>query len=222
MRQMTASRMWRLGLVTQLSVLAMSCTGDNAESTTSNLTGSDAGESTQGRAAKRIGSAGVKGSIDAGPGAASAGSPQNDTAPTGTGGMGAPAAGGMGVTVPGILCGDVPCPQTIMPVGQPIPGVSLALGCCADVATSRCGTLSTSMMLCEAPPATEPRCPMALGRPGCCAGANMCGVDASPEGMGCVEIGELAASLAPAERGIVMLPARAHCDGSALSVDAGH
>jgi hypothetical protein len=140
----------------------------------------------------------------------------------GTGGMGAPATGGTGVTVPGILCGDVPCPQTIMPVGQPIPGVSLALGCCADVAASRCGTLSTSTMLCEAPPATEPRCPMALGRQGCCAGANMCGVDASPEGMGCVEIGALAVSLAPAERRLVMLPARAHCDGSALSIDAGH
>ncbi|HKU42499.1 MAG TPA: hypothetical protein VJR89_30285 [Polyangiales bacterium] len=66
--------------------------------------------------------------------------------------------------------------------------------CCADQATSTCGTVSGAT--CLPPPPAAPNCPTAaLGgitfRTCCIADTQLCGIDASSIGMGCVPIGNI-------------------------------
>jgi hypothetical protein len=88
---------------------------------------------------------------------------------------------------------------------------SLAATCCADPATKTCGTMSNGM--CMAPPETAPKCPSPFG-PGCCIkDMNLCGLDASLFGMGCVELGTIKRMFGAlvAGRGI-MFPDSTYCD----------
>jgi hypothetical protein len=126
-----------------------------------------------------------------------------------------------GATPSRVPCGTTQC--TNLPDAQrpAIPGTGLAPACCADAAASICGTVSGNRS-CAPPPAPAAHCPMALGTPGCCAGGNSCGVDASPEGMGCVETAQLKASINTLLLPGLMLPDSAHCDGTPWdSQDAG-
>ena len=121
-----------------------------------------------------------------------------------------------------VPCGSVVCSNTPDPQRQTVPGTTLAPACCADAANSVCGRVSSSNGTCAPRPAPAAQCPMALGSPGCCAGANLCGVDAWPEGMGCVETSGFKASINTLLLPGLMLPESAHCDGTPWgSQDAG-
>jgi hypothetical protein len=117
-------------------------------------------------------------------------------APVGTAGFGGGTAGfagtaaaaGTGAMAP-IPCGTVMCSAPAIPPGL---GIMLSPPCCADAATSTCGTTSGGM--CKLPPPPAPLCPapMLFGMTlkACCVTAtNMCGIDGSMLGMGCVGLG---------------------------------
>lgn len=88
----------------------------------------------------------------------------------------------------GVACGPARCetPQ--------VPGIMLLPACCADPSTGTCGTMSGGA--CMRPPPAAPNCPIpqALGitfRACCVTSTNLCGVDASILGMGCVSISSI-------------------------------
>jgi hypothetical protein len=131
-----------------------------------------------------------------------------------TAGTGAP-AGGRGAAGGGAVgCGTVAmCPSgmSLMAGGMMFPG---APGCCANAAMSQCG-FNAMGRGCMAPPAPEPRCPTVQGAGGpCCAMSNLCGVDSSSLGFGCVDFATLKPFNANA-------PAPVHCDGTPVMTGGG-
>jgi hypothetical protein len=117
--------------------------------------------------------------------------------------------------------GDVKCGTATC--SSPAQAMGFIMGCCADEATSTCGT---AMMggACAKPVADDPRCPglNVMGfvmLPSCCATNGMCGIDASMFGMpGCVDL-ESAAKQAMSMGGGADIPAPRACD--AAGGDAG-
>lgn len=98
-------------------------------------------------------------------------------------GVGGGATAGTGAGA--ISCGTATCMTPALPPGLPIMPLP---ACCANAAMSQCGTMSGGA--CMPPPAAAPNCPapMLLGMTlrACCATGNVCGVDASMIGMGCI------------------------------------
>jgi len=172
--------------------------------------------------------------------------PNDGTAATGAGGSGSSGTGGTGtmigvgmgtggatgtggmsgnvVTVKNIPCGDTKCASTdtSMSGGMPMGGgmFMFAQVCCADVATSTCGTVSQADGSCQKPAMSDPRCPTAFGGAvaACCVN-NLCGVDGSLQGRGCVDLGALQAMFGniPAQfRAMFMFPDPRTCDGTPL------
>jgi hypothetical protein len=121
---------------------------------------------------------------------------------------------------PSVLCGVAVCsnvPNDVISMITTQP----AQACCADPQNSLCGNINGGFT-CAAPPPVAPHCPSALGRPGCCAGGNRCGVDATQLGMGCVEIAQFSAMLPAQLVTNLMLPSPTHCDGTPVpKADAG-
>lgn len=99
-------------------------------------------------------------------------------------GGGVATAGTTGAAGP-VACGTTMCSTPALPPGLPIMPLP---ACCANPATSTCGSVSGGM--CMAPPAAAPNCPapMFFGMTlrACCATGNVCGIDASMLGMGCI------------------------------------
>jgi hypothetical protein len=123
--------------------------------------------------------------------------------------------GAVALNVP---CGDTKCAGSAPnPNMMMIPGFMIAQSCCADEATSTCGTVQTSNMMCAPPPTPAPKCPKTFGSfAGCCAGDNLCGADLSLGGMGCVELGKFGMMVPAGARNFLMLPPPAHCDDGSL------
>jgi hypothetical protein len=111
----------------------------------------------------------------------------------------------------GVKCGSMMC----MASG---PAAGFIDACCADEATSTCGT-SIMGNPCSKPVADDPRCPGVnvmgfIMLPSCCAQNGMCGIDASMFGMpGCVDLAT-AAKQAMSMGGGADLPAARACDGA--------
>jgi hypothetical protein len=105
---------------------------------------------------------------------------------TGTGGM-TGGTGGMTSTSMPVPCGANMCSAPSL--GGGIPGLMLAQPCCVDQTAGTCGTMSGGT--CMPPPTPDPDCPMVTvftsTMPACCAANNLCGVDASMLGMGCID-----------------------------------
>jgi hypothetical protein len=135
---------------------------------------------------------------------------------SGAGGTGG--AGGTMAAMP-IPCGTATC----QPVGGGfmLPGLPLPRACCADEAMGTCGTMPASGGTCMPPLPADPRCPMAtssLPIPliSCCTATNMCGLDGSALGMGCVDF----ATVAGGPLGmLLMIPAPVTCDGMPVGGD---
>ena len=110
----------------------------------------------------------------------------------GTGAFGGTGFGSAGTAAPAsIPCGPTTCTTLALPIM--LPGFTIAPACCADMARGVCG--STVAGVCTPPPPPAPNCPApALPIPGvmvnaCCIEATqVCGVDASMLGMGCVNL----------------------------------
>jgi hypothetical protein len=145
---------------------------------------------------------------------------------TGVGTGGATGTGGMtgAVTVKNIPCGDTKCASTdtSMSGGMAAGGgmFMFAQVCCADAATSTCGTVAMADGSCQKPAMSDPRCPTAFGGAvaACCVN-NLCGIDGSLQGRGCVDLGALAAMFGniPAQfRAMFMFPDPRTCDGTPL------
>jgi hypothetical protein len=140
---------------------------------------------------------------------------------TGTGGM-------MGAVAVNIPCGTTKCagsaPGTMMGFGM-----MFAQVCCADPTPGNevCGTIATANNQCMGPQMSDPRCPSAFGGAvgTCCTSDNLCGIDGSLQGRGCVELGALRAMfgmIPPQFAAMFMLPDPKHCDGTPLAgEDAG-
>lgn len=127
-------------------------------------------------------------------------------------GMAAAGSGGAGAS------GDVSCGSTLCTSMQ-VPGLPpFAAPCCADAATSACGTLDGG--LCMPTPPTlppAPNCPVPsfsgfVFVPCCIVATNTCGIDASMIGMGCVPLSMIPATTSASG---------ARCDGSFIDGDAG-
>ena len=108
------------------------------------------------------------------------------------GGAGAPALPGAGAAAApagsGVECGAARC------VTPQVPGFMLPPACCADAATGTCGTVSGGV--CRRPPPPAPNCPSPslagiTVRACCITATNLCGVDGSSLGMGCVSLSAL-------------------------------
>jgi len=140
----------------------------------------------------------------------------------GAGGMsGAGGTGGAGGTMAAM---PVPCgTATCQPVGGGImfPGLPLPRACCADEAMGTCGTMPASGGTCMPPLQADPRCPVVMSSLpvpliSCCTADNMCGLDGSALGMGCVDFGTVAGG--PLGM-ILMVPAPVTCDGMPVGGD---
>lgn len=115
-----------------------------------------------------------------------------------------------------VACGTATCSSTAAAMG-------FITACCADPATSTCGT-ATMGGSCAKPVPDDPRCPglNVMGfvmLPSCCATNGMCGIDASMFGMpGCVDLAA-AAMQAMSMGGGADIPSPRACD--AAGADAG-
>lgn len=111
-------------------------------------------------------------------------------------------------------------------------GVPMAMACCLDATAGTCGLTAEAGGVCEPPAVPDPRCegvmlpgPLAafgagLGA-GCCTAANMCGVDGSVFGRGCVENSEASQMLSASPvGGFLMLPAPRGCDEAPVAAPA--
>jgi hypothetical protein len=81
------------------------------------------------------------------------------------------------------------------------------MACCIDATANRCGYLVYGT--CTPPAPTAPKCPktgVSAVAPCCVASSNVCGVDATPYGMGCV---------------VLPIGATISCDGTLASDSAG-
>jgi hypothetical protein len=127
---------------------------------------------------------------------------------TGTGGM-TGGTGGMS-SVMSVACGANTCMGA--GGGMTIPGIMLAAPCCVDMTAGTCGTMQAGV--CTPPPAADPDCPtvsvIGMTMASCCAAGNLCGIDASMLGMGCVDFDMVRASPFGA---ILMPPPATTCDG---------
>jgi hypothetical protein len=130
---------------------------------------------------------------------------------TGAGAGGMSGSAGVGGQVGGtggstMMMTGVPCGVT-MCMGMSIPGLPPGAGgmfgallpqpCCLDASMNKCGqsSMGGACMPPPPPPVTDSRCPplmvFGMSMPGCCID-NMCGVNASLLGMGCLENGKAA------------------------------
>ncbi len=141
------------------------------------------------------------------------------------------------------LCTPIPSPITgllgMFGGGAAVPGLPMAVACCLDEAAGKCGTAAAEGAMCEAPAAPDARCPGfslgALGAAaggaasglgalaqGCCTPSNMCGLDGSIFGRGCVENNEARTMLGaiPIIGTLLTVPAARACDAP-IADDAG-
>ena len=95
-------------------------------------------------------------------------------------------SGGTGGAAQSVACGSETCET-------PAGAMGFITACCADEATSTCGT-SIMGNACAAEGESDPRCPSLdimgfLMLPSCCTADNQCGIDAAMFGMpGCVDL----------------------------------
>lgn len=152
--------------------------------------------------------AAVTGNTSGGPAApvpsSTAGRPSGSAAGTGAG------------AIPGLMMSSVTC-GTATCMGFMIAGMGAA-ACCADEATSACGTMQGGM--CAAKPPVAELCPKIapiFGMPvtSCCQPDNTCGVDGSTFGRGCGPYSGL--SRIPG----AMVPPETMCDGTPIAPAAG-
>lgn len=142
------------------------------------------------------------------------GGASGSTAGAGAGGAsggagGASGGGGTAAPMP-ITCGTTTCPDPLGGMMLPIP---LPRPCCADEAMGTCGTMPAAGGACMPPIPADPRCPTVSGPipvTSCCTADNLCGLDGSMLGMGCVDFATVAAGFLG---GILMVPAPVTCDG---------
>jgi hypothetical protein len=124
-----------------------------------------------------------------------------------TGGGNAPGDG----QATSVKCGSATCMS-------PAAAMGFITACCADEATSTCGTAAMGGA-CAKPIPDDPRCPGidvmgVIMLPSCCSQNGMCGIDASMFGMpGCVDLG-VAAKQAMSMGGGIALPSPRACDGA--------
>jgi hypothetical protein len=131
-----------------------------------------------------------------------------------------------------VKCGSKQCaPPANLLAALPFPtGIPLPVACCADAATSQCGSQPSADAMCEPPAVPDPRCPgVDLGRlaalagggtasmdamNGCCAPDDKCGLDGTLFGRGCVENAETATLLSsiPLVGDLITVPAPRACD----------
>jgi len=139
----------------------------------------------------------------------------------------APASAGSDAWFPGglpppllVACGTALC-------ASPVAGFGFITACCADEATSTCGTTTPSGG-CMKPPAGDPRCPALNFRgiisvPSCCTADGACGLDGAMYGMpGCTDLAS-ASARANAMRILgVSVPEPRPCDpADSTHADAG-
>jgi hypothetical protein len=134
-------------------------------------------------------------------------------------------AGMMGATTLNVPCGDNMCAGSApsaasMSLG---PMFTLANPCCLDAPSGKCGSVQTDMSCLGSPP-PAPKCPaLFMGvLAGCCATGNLCGIDATLMGRGCVDLMTVSAMIPAAFRDRLMIPNPLYCDGTPVPVpDAG-
>jgi len=133
------------------------------------------------------------------------------------------------------MCTPTPSPITgllgMFGGGAAVPGLPMAVACCLDESASKCGTAAAEGAMCEAPAVPDSRCSGfslgALGAAaggaasglgalaqGCCTPNNMCGLDGSIFGRGCVENNEARSMLSaiPLVGTLLMVPPARACD----------
>jgi hypothetical protein len=159
------------------------------------------------------------------------------------GASGNTSAAGAPAPPPPVPCGANTCTPAPSPLtgligmfggGAAIPGLPMSVACCLEESTGTCGTAASEGATCEPPATPDARCPgfslgalgaaaggAALGNlsQGCCTSSNMCGLDGSIFGRGCVENGEAKAMLGPLST-FLTVPGSMACDAPAAD-DAG-
>lgn len=123
------------------------------------------------------------------PTAAVGGSQAMGSAGTSTSSAGGPAASGSsgapGGAAPVVTCGSASCTA---PMALPAVSTVTPMACCLDAATDQCGYIVSGT--CTPPAPEAPKCPavmIALGKT-CCTANNICGIDSTAFGMGCIDI----------------------------------
>lgn len=136
-----------------------------------------------------------------------------------SGGTRSSAAGTAAMAPAPVECGSAMCSAPMLPGGMGIPGgIALSMPCCADEAKGTCGSMSGTT--CMPPPAPAPNCPAPPSFGGftltaCCVEATqICGIDASMAGMGCVDLGGLGGAI-PGLGGGGMTQTK--CDGTPVA-----
>jgi hypothetical protein len=152
-----------------------------------------------------------------------AGSAGGASGASGSGGSGGGGAGGGTGGAPSamttVMCGTGTCMAPAIAAGFITP-------CCADQATSTCGT-SLMGSACAAAPVSDPRCPSAsimgfIMLASCCTAQGECGIDASQFGMSCVSLSAAASGAMGMGMGLpITLPEPRNCDGSPVVDDDG-
>lgn len=139
-------------------------------------------------------------------------------------------AGGAGAAKQPVTCGTKTCTTPFDGMFDDLPDrykQALPTACCADAATSTCGT-SVGGGACLTPLPKEQRCPdvmlSGISLTSCCTSEEMCGVDGSSLGMaGCIDIATmfLGAQMGPQAMQLQgqMVPAPRRCDSMPLSTD---
>jgi hypothetical protein len=183
------------GLVAGLSAACGSKSDDDKQDA---MGGAMAGSTAVGSGGMTTATGGTTAAAGSGGMAASSGS-GGMTASSGSGGSG---SGGLSVA-----CGTATCMQ---PAAAPSVQATLPAPCCVDAAQGTCGSMI--MGTCTPPPPPAPDCPMvafSTSRPCCITATNVCGVDATAFGMGCIDT---SASMG----GVKFL-----CDGTEVKPGAG-
>lgn len=126
-----------------------------------------------------------------------------------------------------VPCGDNMCagsaPTMVsMTLG---PNFMVAQPCCLDMASGKCGSVQTDMSCMGSPP-PDPNCPaLFMGLlTGCCATGNLCGVDATLMGRGCVDLKTVGTMIPAQARSFITVPSPLNCDGTPVAMpeaDAG-
>lgn len=130
-----------------------------------------------------------------------------------SGGGGSGGNGGTGGSTMTVPCGSETCES-------PEAAMGFITACCADEATSTCGTSLMGSPCAEAGE-SDPRCPPLnvmgfLMLPSCCTADNQCGIDAAMFGRpGCVDLGTAAEQAEMMGGGMgITLPEPRACDGA--------
>jgi hypothetical protein len=148
----------------------------------------------------------------------------------------------MTMTAEPVPCGSTMCQPPSSPLaalGGAIPGLGaltsalpMPVACCLDSTAGTCGLAMTKGATCEPRATADTRCPsvdlgqfMAIAGNmgfGCCTSDNLCGIDGSVFGRGCIEDAEAGAMLQSAGLGgFIMVPDARQCDGTLIVPDAG-